>query len=131
MYGEHGARVPSWKEVVAAAPVATVTTQLECARRTDGGAAVIVCSDRFLARWPQLTDRAVSIDGACLEGKCFQDATRLSGILKCSIVDRAGLRRVGNISHALLLCVPCSVWMPLLPIEACKMGFARYLVTMR
>lgn len=36
--------------VLSSAPVAPVTTTLECARRSDGGAAIIVASDRFLDR---------------------------------------------------------------------------------
>jgi hypothetical protein len=59
------ARVPTWQEVAASAPVAPATTQLECARRADGGAAVIVCSEQFLSAAPAgVARRAVSIDGA-------------------------------------------------------------------
>ncbi len=37
-------------EVLAAPPVAPVTSLLECARRSDGGAAVLVASSRFIAK---------------------------------------------------------------------------------
>lgn len=38
------------EEVLASPPVASVTNLLECARRADGGAALLVASPRFLER---------------------------------------------------------------------------------
>ena len=98
--------------MVAAAPVATVTTQLECARRADGGAAVIVCSDRFLARLPQLRARAVSVDGAC-SGVSVQDKALLSRTLMSSVFHSAGFRPLG------LLFTGATLTHPLLDVAAC------------
>lgn len=51
------------EQVLASPPVAPVTNVLECARRADGGAAVLVASANFLKRKGLSADKGVVIIG--------------------------------------------------------------------
>lgn len=72
------------REVLDARSVAPVTTLLECARRADGGAAVIVCSTRFLAESGALErDCPVILAGGEASGPLYPPAVIDEEMFSC------------------------------------------------